>query len=321
MKKFVMLVAAMLMVGAAFAQPKATKPTLMVMPSDNWCIQNGYIEEFDDQGTIKKVPDYRRALQENADLLSVISMINNMMTDRGFPLQNLETMIARQEQRRAQASATQSSQGGSVQRSFYDELQDRVTADIKLQLSWDVIQRGPQRSIRYNLQGLDTYTGKQVAGEAGIGAPSLEVAIPILLEEAVFDRMDNFCNRLQMHFDDLFANGREVTMVISVFETSEVNLESEVGGYELAEVIENYLAENTVNSSYSIAEQSENVMICEQVRIPVFQQGPNGRQIPMNAARFGRNLVRYLKGEPYQVDPIKVQNQGLGQVTLTIGDK
>lgn len=321
MKKFVMLLAAVLMVGGALAQPKATRPTLMVMPSDNWCVMNGFYEEIDNMGTIRKVPDYRRAIQENTDLLSVIAKINNQMADRGFPLQNFETLLDRMEKRQAQATATQSSQGGMVQKSLYDEIQNGITSDIKLQITWDVIQRGPQRSVRYNLQGLDTYTGKQVAGAEGIGRPSFEVAVPLLIEEAILDHMDSFCDRLQTHFDDMFENGREVTMVINVFDTSEHNLESEVGGYELAEVIENYIAENTVNSSFSIAEQSETTMIIEQMRIPMFQQGPSGRQVPMNAARFGRDLVRFLKAEPYLIPAIKVQNQGLGQVTLTIGDK
>ena len=34
--------------------------------------------------------DYKKAMQENADLLLVISSINDMMAERGFPLKNME---------------------------------------------------------------------------------------------------------------------------------------------------------------------------------------------------------------------------------------
>ena len=59
---------------SAFSQAK--KPTIMVVPSDLWCFKNGYMMEFDNQGTRVKIPDYKRALQEDAELLQVISKIN-----------------------------------------------------------------------------------------------------------------------------------------------------------------------------------------------------------------------------------------------------
>ncbi len=36
-----------------FAQAK--KPTLMILPSDNWCEQRYFMTEFDNQGTKQKV--------------------------------------------------------------------------------------------------------------------------------------------------------------------------------------------------------------------------------------------------------------------------
>ncbi|MFT6126985.1 MAG: hypothetical protein ACJAVA_001466, partial [Flavobacteriaceae bacterium] len=58
---------------------QAKKPTIMVVPSDAWCIQNGYVLTFDDQGSTIRIPDYKRAFQENTDVLLVISQINGMM--------------------------------------------------------------------------------------------------------------------------------------------------------------------------------------------------------------------------------------------------
>ena len=72
---------------------QARKPTLMVVPSDVWCNQNGYVTTYDNQGSEVVVPDYKKAFQNNPDLLLVIGKINTLMADRGFPLKNLETVL------------------------------------------------------------------------------------------------------------------------------------------------------------------------------------------------------------------------------------
>ena len=61
----------------AFSQAK--NPTLMILPSDNWCNQRYFMTEFNNQGTIMKVPDYKMAFQEDTELGQVISKIGGLM--------------------------------------------------------------------------------------------------------------------------------------------------------------------------------------------------------------------------------------------------
>ena len=91
MKKTFLLIALVFATLTIFAQAK--KPTIMVVPSDLWCNQNGYTQTFDNQGTPKIVPNYEAALLNDAELLLAISKINEMMTERGFPLKNLESAL------------------------------------------------------------------------------------------------------------------------------------------------------------------------------------------------------------------------------------
>ena len=58
-----------------FAQAK--KPTLMILPSDNWCEQRYFMTEFDNQGTKQKVPNYKQAFQEDTEIGQVISNITH----------------------------------------------------------------------------------------------------------------------------------------------------------------------------------------------------------------------------------------------------
>ena len=82
--------------------------------------------------------------------------------------------------------------------------------------------------------------------------------------------MDNFAATLQNHFDDLFENGREVSIDFRVFDNgSGIDFESEYNGEELGDIIDEWLNQNTVNHRYSKTDGSENYMYYEQVRMPL----------------------------------------------------
>ena len=51
------------------------KPTVMILPSDNWCTQRYFTQSFDNQGTIIKISDYQRAFTEDIELPQVISKV------------------------------------------------------------------------------------------------------------------------------------------------------------------------------------------------------------------------------------------------------
>ena len=192
---------------AAFSQAK--KPTLMVMPSDNWCQAKGYMKTFDNQGITENIPDYDKALLEDSNLDNVISKINILMADRGFPLKSLSQTNKSIRNLSAEDQLIQSkTTGASLKESPLDRLRRTAKADIILYVNWQVSTVGPKNTVTYNLVGMDAYTNKQVAGAQGTGAPSFSAEVPVLLEEAVQNNMDNFCAQLQAHFDDLLENGR-----------------------------------------------------------------------------------------------------------------
>ena len=309
------LVAFMLFgVNSIFSQAK--KPTIMILPSDVWCNQNGYMVEYDNQGTKVKVPDYKRAFQENADLLMVISKINGLMADRGFPLKNAESVLKSLANESAEDAMLTSKGGASVSESPIDKLKKSAKADIIIQLTWTVNQTGPKKSITFNLQGLDSYTDKQIASATGTGAPSFSAELPVLLEEAVLAHIDNFNSSLQAHFDDMFANGREIIIRIKKFDSWDKDLETEFNGKELSAQIEDWLKNNTVKNRFSTSDATANMMLFEQVRIPLYDA--SGKAI--DARGFCKELQNYLKNPPYSIVN-KLMMKGLGQATIVLGDK
>ena len=316
MKKFILMLSATICCLTMYGQAK--KPTLMVTPADVWCYKNGYTQKFDNMGYMEDISDYRAALRTNSDLMNVISKINILMTDRGFPLKDLSATLRTIEQNQAMNRAIQGrTTGATIAESPLDILKRQAAADILLELDWSVNTVGPRRTVTYNLRGLDAYTSKQVAGAQGTGAPSFAADLPTLLEEAVLAYMDNFAEQLQSHFEDLLANGREVTVDVLVFENAEgLDLETEFGGYELTEIIDDWMAMNTQNNRFNKSDATENFILFEQVRIPLYRT--NG--MAMDTESFVRELSRFLRAEPYNV-PSRVMTRGLGRCALIIGER
>ena len=289
------------------------KPSVMVIPSNAWCKENGYLHTDGDYS----FPDYKTALSSSTDLLNVISKINILMSDRGFPLENLESVIKNLSLSDVKEKMIHSDEdGSSVQETALDRLYKQAQTDIILQLTWKENKTGPKNSITFNLQALDSYTNKQVAGAQGTGAPSFSAEVPVLLEEAVISHMDVFCDRLMEHFKDTKTNGREISLDIRLFDSTDITFETEYDDYELTEIITNWLAKECVNQRFSKAPSTSTMLQFRQVRMPVADK--NG--IPLDAYGFARGLARFLKKEPYNL-PVKVVSAGLGKAIVVIGEK
>ena len=316
MKKSLFTLALALVALMASAQIK--KPELMVIPSDVWCINNGYYTEVENMGTTVKVPNYKQALQENMGLKLAIAKINDLMAERQFPLKSLEQELKNLEQRRMEDNLTTSKAGNELSESPLDEVARTAKCDIILELTWDVKDMGPKHSLSYILEGRDAYTAKSIGSAAGTGAPSFSADVDVLLEEAIVANMDNFNNRLQAHFEEMQQIGREISMDIKVFANNAagVDLETEFGDDELIDIINNWLQLNTVQGRFSMPHASENVANFTQVRIPVYDE--RGRAIDANA--FAKGLAKMLKKEPYNI-PSKVLVKGLGRAVIILGEK
>ena len=313
MKKVFIFSIAIMLTTLSFGQAK--KPTLMVVPADNWCIANNYVDKINDQGTVKDVPNYKRALQNSSECYNVITKINTLMSDRSFPLKDLSSVLKSMTNNTVMDIVTTSSSGAELAESTLDLIKRNSNADIILELNWQVNTVGPKKSITYSLAAKDSYTDKQIAGAQGTGSPSFSADLPVLLEEAVVANMDNFCAQLQAHFDDMMENGREVTMEVKVLEDgSGINLASEYEGEELTDIIDDWVSDNSVNHRYNLSQGSNNFLKFEQIRIPLFQA--NGR--PNDTRRWTRDLSKFLTTK-YQISS-KVDIRGLGKAVLLIGE-
>lgn len=323
MKKSI-VIAALLLAFQFVGWSQAKKPTIMVVPADAFCERYGYVQQANAMGQTVSSPDYARAMKENADIRTLVAAMADFMAKNDFPIQSLEQELKRLQTEDAElAMMTGKNSGAEVDETPLERLRRSAKADIILDLDYEVHRIGPQKQVTFNLQAIDAYSSKIISGNTG-ASTAANVPLTSLLEECVLSFKDNFLSGLQHYFDDLFANGREISITLLRYNNCPVDFEEEyeVNGeeYELAEIIEAWMADNTVEGRFTTAAKSANRLRFNQVRIPLYAQNMNGRDVAIDAEAFVKPLVRMLKKAPYKLT-VGSAPRGLGDVWITIGDK
>jgi len=299
----------------SFSQAK--KPTLMILPSDNWCEQRYFMTEFDNQGTKQKVPNYKQAFQEDTEIGQVISKIGSLMIDRGFPLKDAEQELKAIEARTAEDNMTTSSSSGSgISESPLDKLKNKAKADIIIQIWWKVSKTDNGKVVSFVLEAFDAYTSKRIAASSGNGSPNDKDIVPVLLQNAIQSNIDPFVSQLQAHFDDMFNNGREITLTLKKWNSWDKDFETEVEEKEIIDYVNEWLQKNTVKGRFNVSDASENKIRCEQVRIPLYDSNNNA----VDARQFAKGLQKYFKAAPFNYE-VKLMTRGLGEAILVFGEK
>ena len=304
-----------LMSTSAFSQA-VNKPSIMIFPDDVWMNSNGFLKELDNQGVKTMVPDYTKALL-NEELNQVITKIETMMRDRGYPLENLSSSLKSIQDSEAIKSMETSEEGNSVQVSLKDKLLNAARPDIILYVSWKVNTLGPKKSVYFSLKAMDAGTNKPAGAASGTGNELIGATLGVMLETAVLSHIDNFNAQLMTYFDEMFAKGREITVEIQVFENSPKKINSEINedGDELSDDIQKWMKANTVNGAFTIQTKTSTLMKMISVRIPLRDEDGTA----FTADAFGTKLRKYMR-KTYQL-PCSSYPIGTGKVVLVIGGK
>ena len=321
MKRLLFLTALLVSVSLS-AQMK--RPTIMVVPADVWCNDNGYMASYDDMGTTRWVPDYRVALQTNGEIRSAIASIGNIMADYNFPLKNLEAELRRLQKEEAELAVTGSKDSfAMVAESPVDRLRRTAQCDILIDVAYRKIQNGPFSQIVFNITAIDAYSSMEVAACPPVHTEAVDAPIEILLDRAVQDVKSTFAAKIQKYFEDTYEKGRNARILLKRWEDAFMDFESEVTygdqEAELGEVIQVWMNDNCVGGQFNLVNSTDNTLDFNPARIPVRGKNLAGKETPMDAAGFVRNLSRWLKKQ-YDIDS-RVLPKGLGEAWLVLGGK
>lgn len=298
------------------AQRKAQKPIIMVVPEKAWCVNNGFVKSSD-----PKSPDYEKALL-NDDVLNVITKMGGIMQERGYPLKNLQSALDELKNESAMDMVLTSKADGEIQEEDLDKLTRVAQADILVSIAFTRQNVGPRQQVEFRITSIDAATNKQIGGETGRSSAS-GAPIGALLEESVLGFMDNFTASIQRHFEDVIANGREGSVVFKIASDCPLNFESDVtlNGEtgELADAIDYWMNENTVNGSYTEAGKTRTRLAFEQVRFPLFGKSKfGGKQKAINMEQFIKSISAFLAPFGLSVSTVPV---GIGRAYVVLGGK
>ena len=294
---------------SVFAQKK---PTLMILPSDNWCTQRYFTTTYENQGETVRVPNYQQAFQEDLELNPVISKVGELMTGLGYSLKDAEMELKNISMRTAEDNATLSkSSGAQLTESPLDMLKRRAKADIIIQVGWVL----NDASMSFTLEACDAYTSKRIATATGTSQDYAD-DVPLLLEKAINKQIKPFDKQLTAFYDRMKKEGREIVLTVRTWDNWDQDLESEYDNDELLNHILVWMQENTVNQQFNLTDATENFAQFEQVKIPL----KDDRGINMDARSFARGLQKYLSKSPYNITS-KLMMRGLGEAILVLGEK
>ena len=320
--KIALAIAALLLAVQAIAWSQAKKPTIMVVPADAFCERNGYVQQVEAMGAVTSTPDYSRAMKENADIRTLVSAMADFMAKNDFPIQSLEQELKRIQTESAEMAMMMGKSGSEFSETPLERLRRTAKADIILDLDYEIHRVGPRRQVSFNLQAIDAYSSKIISGNTGVSSDS-NAPLTSLLEESVLSFKDNFLSGLQHYFDDLFANGREITVTILRYDSCPFDFDEEVevdgDDVDFDEWIEEWFQDNTVNGRFTTATSSANMLRFNQVRIPLYSQNRKGVDVAIDADDYVKPLVKLIKKQLNV--PVGATPRGLGDVWITVGDK
>ncbi len=303
----------------SFSQAK--KPAIMVVPSLDWCVEHGYVLTYDNQGKTETLPDYEKAMMTFPDLNSVMGKIGAEMQKDGFKLADLGQTLNNAKQMNAEENLLGGGSRGTVSSSPIDEIRENGKHDIEFQVYWKIEKQGPRKRVtEFRLKGVDTFTNQQVAYADGSGEwiTAGNASDADLLREAVQSKMDGFKASLQTTFEDMFVNGREITVRVWVYDSWGKDLDTyDYGGEELAVLIEEWVAQNAMKGKSGAVSGSELKMYIPGVRIPLYDD--NGAQF--DGRGFAKKLKKYLISIGIPATEIEIQKAGLGTAFIIFGKK
>lgn len=306
----------------AFSQ--AAKPTIMVYPSDNYCKSKGYVKVVDREGRMMEVPDIQRCLSEDNDMRTAIRAISHFMSENSFPLTDAEQALKEINDSDMIIEAASGKNGGSANEETPMEMLLRnAKPDILLSVEMNVIRRGPRMAVDFSLDAIDSYTNKRIDGlQNPEGSEGTNLAV--LVQEGVLVTKDSFLSSLQRYFDDMFENGKEITVILQRMDSWDNDFETEYeyngDDYELADIIKSWFNKNTVQKRFTLKTKTANKLEYTQVRIPIYTTDLDGEQMANSADDFGKKLARMIRKQAGGVK-VGVVPRGLGSVILFVGEK
>lgn len=251
---------------SVFIQPK-----IMVMP---------YVTEGN---------DIREAIEQDPNIRLVMSKIREAFDKRGFTTIDFETRL------KAQSANNALSDNARINRSSM--IIQNSGADIYVEAEYVFTTSVSGNSVKVLMKACDVSTGGALASKDAFSGIFYTEDIGRLAGAAVEKVADDFLSVVQTKFDDIVSNGRSIIVDIKVDEASSHTLHQEFNGAELADMIEDWVADHAYKNNYHSQGSTELELIFDDIHIPL--KDANGRNYTIN--QFDREIRQLFRSLGIQV--------------------
>lgn len=287
------------------------KPTMLVLPSDQLMQRFGCIRTEVSLGKQLQVRDYNSYLLTDLDAKFIIASIQSAFIEFGYPLNDLEQTL------KSINDQEMVDEVSGIKKDSKTILLTNARPDIILELDYDMTtdrsSRDYSKSLTYTLRAIDAFSNKVVATIQAAGVKNAKGNTATMMGEAIQKNSKDFTKQINKHFDDLIANGRDITMRVMIDANESFSMSDEsIYGDTYADFILDYMKVNTMMGTYNLQRNTDTEMYFANVRIKTLND--NGTQY--SAYDFARELSKALNKEC----GVKSKNvtQGLGDAMIII---
>lgn len=148
-------------------------------------------------------------------------------------------------------------------------------------------------SANVMLTAYDVATGNSLANKVGSSGKFKTGDIGKLTNRAVANCADDFVSTMGRKFHEMEANGKSLFIDFSFAENSSANMTTPIDRYNkmpLSELLENWLAKNSINGAYHIQGVTKLKMVADEVHVPVLKS--NG--IAYSTNEFAVEVCKFI---------------------------
>ena len=284
---------------------------MLVLPSDQLMQRFGCIRTEVSLGKQLQVRDYNSYLLTDPDAKFIIASIQSAFIEFGYPLNDLEQTL------KSINDQEMVDEVSGIKKDSKTILLTNARPDIILELDYNMTtdrsSRDYSKSLTYTLRAIDAFSNKVVATIQAAGVKNAKGNTATMMGEAIQKNSKDFTKQINKHFDDLIANGRDITMRVMIDANESFTMSDEsIYGDTYADFILDYMKVNTLMGTYNLQRNTDTEMYFANVRIKTLND--NGTQY--SAYDFARELSKALNKEC----GVKSKNvtQGLGDAMIII---
>lgn len=298
--------------GGSVNVKQTQKPTMLVLPSDQLLQEYGALKNQTELGKKLQIRDYGQYLLADENSKFIVASIQSAFIDFGYPLGDLEQTLKSINDQEMVDEVT------GIKKDARTILLTNAKPDIILELDYnlktDRSSAERTKSLTYTIKAIDAFTNKVVATiqETGVQNEKNNTAAGIMAS-ALEKNSSDFTKQIDNYFDDIVANGRDITVRVTIDEGEAFEMSDAcITGDTYTDYLLDYMKAHSIQGAYNMQRQTDTEIYFTNVRINTLDE--NGTQF--SAYDFARELTKSLNKEC----GVKAKNvsQGLGDATIII---